>query len=160
MTMASVAGQSVLYHFCCAHAAPIIDRCGFLSPTPVSWRRMDELLARGGWPTTGLTQAPTVVWLTDLAEPDVEGLGLTRDTIECDRTEFRYTVSRLHAVSWDSFCRRYRPHAAYRDWLESGRSPAHWFVATANLPVIGRLDRRTGCQRRAWADGVLREVTP
>lgn len=106
--------MSELYHFCCSHSATEIDKTGVLRPI-IAWRKFDEVLTLHGHARTGLHRAPAVLWLTDLAEPDRDGLGLTSVYIACDRTEFRYSVDARDAMPWFKFVDRWHPA---RDWLD------------------------------------------
>jgi hypothetical protein len=103
----------MLWHYTCKHVAARIDRAGgVLRPVP-------QFL---------LTGQPVLVWLTDLAVPDPDALGLTANVLTCDRTEIRY------AVPWPE---RVRPWIEYRDCLdptevallEIGHDPVHWFIS-------------------------------
>jgi hypothetical protein len=61
-----------LYHYTCGHSVNGIQRTGTLEPN--------------AQPILGGVH---LVWLTDLAEPDVYGLGLTSHILKCRRTEYR-----------------------------------------------------------------------
>ena len=100
----------LLYHYTCVHAAPRIRDDALLKVNP------QPLLA--GLP---------VVWLTDLDVPDWAGLGLTMETISCDRGEFRFAVDTDRAVHWPAACRQWRIRRDLRDLLEHapGRLPMH-----------------------------------
>lgn len=128
-----------LFHYCCEHVAPKIARDGFLKPG-MAWRHYDFKMLSHGEPMSGLWRAPAVVWLTDLARPDRQALGLTSFTLPCDRTEVRFTVSdATGVVPWRDFA---ETHGAASDWLsvmEAGRSPEHWFVATNCLPICEQI---------------------
>lgn len=81
-----------------------------------------------------------LVWLTDLRIPNRAVLGLTRNYIRCDRTEFRFMVRDLADVLWWPDFRRAAPDDIWRDWsryLESapGVRPAHWYIS--QHPVKG-----------------------
>jgi hypothetical protein len=133
--------MGALYHFTCSHAAPHIDRARALVPQ-VSWRHLDSLLLERGEPMTGLWRAPAVVWLTDMRSPDRDALGLTSRTLKCDRTEFRYTVETDAAEPWLAFARRYDASPEYLARLPG--KPGRWFVMAGRVPVIEKLDRRSG----------------
>lgn len=134
--------SAVLYHYSCAHRAPAIERDGVLKPG-MAWRHYDAELLAHGEPMSGLWRAPAVLWLTDLETPDRKALGLTSTLIDCDRTQYRYTVQRTDDVMpWRAFAAW---HGATAEWLrilEDGRQPEHWFVAVLPLPILARVDRR------------------
>lgn len=113
----------VLYHYCCEHSRREIGRYGTLIPKPQLW---------GG----------SLVWLTDMAEPDAEGLGLTSHIQPCDRLEYRYVV-RLECTRW----MRSHSRALFKAtqggialaWFEHGRMPERWWVSDTAVPA--RIDR-------------------
>lgn len=108
-----------LYHYTTRRLARKITNRGFLKPNPV-------------W--TAVTGYP-LVWLTDMADPDVEGLGLTRHYIKEDRTAVRYIVQRYeNIVPWILFPATIS-HADRRT-LEKDRLPERWFVSTKHVYVI------------------------
>lgn len=131
-----------LYHFCCEHSAAAIDRTMTLLPG-LDWLTLDRRLRRAGEPVSGLYRAPSVLWLTDLEEPDRDALGLTSHTLDCDRTEFRYTVHSEGTMRWHAFTAIYQPNREWLDVLEDGRQPDRWFVATMPKNVLSRMDRRS-----------------
>lgn len=130
-----------LYHFCCAHSAAAIDRTMTLAPG-LDWLTLDRRLAQAGEPTSGLWRAPAVIWLTDMETPDRDALGLTSHSLDCDRTEFRYTVRSEGAMRWRAFVTFYQPNREWLDVLQDGRQPDRWFVAMEARRVLSRLDRR------------------
>lgn len=86
-----------------------------------------------------------LVWLTDMAVPIPDALGLTRVLIPCDRTQYRWTVPH-HAAQHFSRYRRANP-AREHLWLAliyaPGARPAHWWVTeepvTGTPPALGRV---------------------
>jgi hypothetical protein len=110
-----------LYHYTCLDSDPGIQRDGFLRP---NW---NPLLRA------------SLVWLTDLEQPNIEGLGLTSDSISCDRTAVRYEVRTVHAERWAKWARKHRVSRPLRDDLERFGLPRCWWVATTPLPVIDRI---------------------
>jgi hypothetical protein len=106
-----------VYHYTCRHAARRIGRRGVLVPTPQPFL--------GG---------VALVWLTNLDEADREGLGLTSNTIACDRTEVRYRVLDASTVqAWRTY--RVRLDRSLVSALELGRRHAAWYVSAAPVPV-------------------------
>ena len=114
-----------LYHFTCHHAARRISRRGFLRP----------------WPQPLLDGLP-LVWLTDLdVVVDRRALGLEPHELNCDRTQFRYTVDVDDAEPWaraapaiTALLRRFD-----RRRFELDRLPEHWFIT--RRPVFALQDR-------------------
>jgi hypothetical protein len=84
---------------------------------------------------------PVVAWLTDLDPPDRFGLGLTMNSIACDRTAWRCTVDAPAAERWSAYARRVRVPRELRDELEAGRLPAHWWVSETPVAVLS-VERR------------------
>lgn len=130
----------ILYHYCCAHSAADIERDGLIKPTWVTWEHLDQLLLRDGWHPSRLGAAPTVAWLTDMAEPEPLALGLIQREGICDRLEVRFTVDVMDALPWATFALRHRANPAWRLQLEHGREPSRWFVLTRPTAPIARLD--------------------
>lgn len=111
--------MSRLYHYTCRdHGKPGIDRDGVLLP---NWHwRLDTWL----------------VWCTDLDVPLAEPLGLTSDTLNCDRTQVRYEVADpADCMPWHMFARKLR-----RDIREDMECPPgiprHWWVSREPVPVL------------------------
>ena len=106
-----------VYHYTCRHTAKRIGRRGVLVPTPQPFLGGVEL-----------------VWLTDLADPDREGLGLTSNMIACDRTEVRYRVLDASTVqAWRTY--KLRLDRSHVSALEFGHRHGSWYVSTAPVPV-------------------------
>jgi hypothetical protein len=108
---------SPLFHYTCAHCRPKIVEDGVIRPG------VDGL-----------------VWLTDLPIANRDALGLTRNYITCDRTEFRFDVDATDGIRWWPDFRRGHAERQWREWarwLESAPDvrPAHWYVSP--LPVKG-----------------------
>jgi hypothetical protein len=107
-----------LFHYTCAHCRPkIMEDGGVIRPG------VDGL-----------------VWLTDMPIPNRDALGLTRNFITCDRTEFRFAVLAVEGVRWWPEFRRGHPEPqwlTWAEWLENAPDvrPAHWYVSA--LPVKG-----------------------
>jgi len=113
----------IFYHYTCEDAATEIGVTGVLVPTP------QPLFVNG------VGQA-MLVWLTDLPDPDVEGLGLTAHELNCDRSAVRYRARREEFTPWVGS----RLHAAMPPSMQAefhrGRTPAHWFVSMVPVAVI------------------------
>jgi hypothetical protein len=111
-----------LYHYTCFdHGDPGIQRDGFLRP------KRHILIGK------------RLIWLTSLEQPEMLGLGLTHDTISCDRTAVRYEVSTPYAVRWSRWARQNKVPADLRRDLESLGMPDCWWVAERVLPVVDRV---------------------
>lgn len=109
-----------LYHYTCGHSIESIRKQRWVLPN--------------GHPL--LPSAGPLVHLTDLEEPDRIGLGLTSYTLNCDRTEYRVTVSTFDAVRWPEFARSLS--RTIRDRFENypGALPMHWWVASTPVAVL------------------------
>jgi hypothetical protein len=104
--------MTVLYHYTCEHGRAGID--GLLVPGPDGF-----------------------IWLTDMAYPNRDALGLTMNYTRCDRTRYRYRVTdNSGAVPWTTVRRSARP--AWREWIEEapGVRPRHWWIAIDPVPVV------------------------
>lgn len=106
-----------LYHFTCAHSAAKIGVDRVLRPNPLSFRHL--------------------LWLTDLPQPDILGLGLTAFMIKCDRTEFKCTVDTDNAVKWTVWAHDHKVDFANRLGLDGapGAMPLRWWVSEVELPI-------------------------
>lgn len=113
-----------LYHYTCGHRAPMI--------------RQDQHIRPGN--DLGTLKVPWSAfgWFTDMAVPVRDALGLTSYCLDCDRTEYRFTVlgEPAELVPWVSVRRE------YDDWgrlLESapGARPRHWWVSPLPVFVTG-----------------------
>lgn len=117
---------AVLYHYTCGHGLRGITADRALTPNP------HPLL---GHP---------LVWLTDLPTPDRHALGLTSDTLLCDRTEHRADVIPGPDVQWwPHWAHKARIPGLIREILEGGGGqPTHWWVASVNVSVLAVHPRR------------------
>jgi hypothetical protein len=78
-----------------------------------------------------------IIWMTDMEYPDADALGLTRVTLSCDRTAYRYRVAAgYRSIRYVDF-RRELPKRT-RDELENapGALPMHWWMAYMSVPVV------------------------
>lgn len=110
-----------LYHYTCLHSEPDIRREGRLIPW--SQPMLDGL---------------HLIWLTDMAWPDREGLGLTSLTLQCDRAQWRVTVD-AQPQRWVDFARtlptKLRPARRALEFAP-GALPMHWWVSEVGLPAL------------------------
>ena len=109
------------FHYCCRHSANAITARGFLRPSGAAQSGAD------------------LIWLTDQAVPDREGLGLTMHYQPCDRLEFQYVADVLpgDVEPWitSDIRRRLALDSTFREF-EDGRQPATWFIARRRLYAI------------------------
>lgn len=109
--------MTALFHFTCQHAADRIE--GLLLPHPQ--------------PLIGDT---ALVWLTDLDEPDREGLGLTSMTLACDRTQIRYRVTDPTPVEpWIGSTTQASVAPPIQALLHRYSRPEHWFISRQPVAV-------------------------
>jgi hypothetical protein len=103
-----------LYHYTCAHGRAAIIKSGMIvKPNPVT-----------GW-----------AWFTDLTPPDRVGLGLTSYMLECDRTEFRFTVIDDKPVPYVDI-RKALPQATRDGWEGApGALLMHWWISSRPVEV-------------------------
>lgn len=114
-----------LYHYCCSCSARRITARGFLRPH--------------GAQQFGVA----MVWLTDQAVPDREGLGLTSHILKCDRLERQYVadVTPAQVQRWlETDVRRRLSRQDGYEAFEEGRQPQTWWVAYE--PVFAVRNRR------------------
>ena len=122
--------MSDFYHYTCAHSAPLILRSGVVKPLGQLGNLAGQMPADRQWMLD-------IAWFTDLPDPLREALGLTSETLQCDRTEWRVTVSDPSGlVHWPRFARGRVPREQ-RDDLERYGRPAHRWVSEAPVPVSG-----------------------
>lgn len=119
-----------LYHYCCSCSARQITARGFLRPFGADFF------------------GANLVWLTDQAVPDREGLGLTSHILKCDRLEHQYVADvAANQVQWwlDSEIRRALACDSTFHEFEDGRNPSSWWIATE--PVFAIRNRAYRQQR-------------
>jgi hypothetical protein len=134
----------ILYHYTCAHGATRVEATRTLRPTPLSWARQDRVLVADGHPPSGLADHPTVAWLTDFDELDddlARRLGFVNPVAHpggttCRRTDYRVTVDTERAVRWHTWAMLRTANPRWRLWLETGRSPEHWWVVDEPVPIV------------------------
>jgi hypothetical protein len=122
----------IWYHYTCSHGHAGITKTGRVLSTV-------DLVAQAGTVATmsaEVRRTAELIWLTDLAEPIRDALGLTSEAIACDRTRYRWRVVDYKPVRYVAM-RRDLPRAL-RDSLESahGALPMHWWVAYTPVPVV------------------------
>jgi len=120
-----------LYHFTCDHGRAALGDIGTLLPladwNPEAATRIPPARA---WMTG-------VIWLTSERRPDRVALGLTSDTITCDRMAYRYRTVGTHAavpyLSWWRNIPR-KDHLDLTGWHEA--RPGQWWVSTEPVNVV------------------------
>lgn len=106
---------TLLYHFTCDHGRDGIAQTGILLP------RIHPFMPHLG----------PLLWLTDVAVPTPEAVGLTSRSLTCDRLSYRYCVRTSAALPWSQI--RARANADVVATLESYGHPEHWWVARRPL---------------------------
>lgn len=113
-----------LYHYCCRHSAQAITRVGMLRPF--------------GKELFGVN----LIWLTDQAMPNRDGLGLTSHILKCDRLECQYIVQAdpPDVERWITSDVR-AELAVSPDFheFEDGRQPETWWIS--RRPLLARRNR-------------------
>ena len=116
--------KPTLYHYTCDHSHAQID--GELLSALAQHPHEDRFMLSG---------PHQLVWMTDLAHPNRDALGLTSHILACDRTVHRYRVTDpSKVVPWVKVRRAYR----WAEELESadGARPRHWWVSGVAVPVV------------------------
>lgn len=124
--------MKTLYHFTCDHGHAGIQASGGLvippaSRNPAAVARVESLMP---------PQMLGITWWTDLELPDRYVLGLTSDTLPCDRTTHRYratgTVVAIPFLMW----LRVQNHTVRR-WCDILPGyPMHWWVASSPQAAV------------------------
>lgn len=128
--------MTTLFHFTCDHGHTGIQAsAGLVIPparrNPAAVRRVERLMP---------PQMLGITWWTDLELPDRYVLGLTSDTLSCDRTTHRYRATGpIAAVPFLSWSRQ--QNQAVRAWCDILPGlPCHWWVApTPQAAVLDQL---------------------
>lgn len=125
-----------LYHYCCSCSVRGITARGFLRPN--------------GEDLFGVA----LVWLTDQAVPNREGLGLTSHMLKCDRLQYQYIAdvdpSQVEPWLTSEVRRKLAVDPEFHEF-EDGRSPETWWIATR--PVFAVRNRAYEFARTADAVG-------
>lgn len=112
--------KAPLWHYTCDHGRALIT---------------DTLITTAkqiGKPCNG---PGDLVWMTDLASPAREPLGLTSNILSCDRTLHRFRViDARQVVPWVKVRGAYR-WAVELEWAPGAR-PMHWYVSGVDVPVV------------------------
>ncbi len=113
-----------LYHFTCDHCAPSIIATGALIPNRHPF----------------MPQLAPAVWLTVDANPRRTDVGLTSDSLSCDRMAHRFRVlDPSVCLPWVAVMDA-APEGAlpydFTEMLERGCRPGTWWVSFTNTPVV------------------------
>lgn len=106
-----------LWHYTCDHGAEGIRREGLIRPNAHPLLRLP------------------IAWFTDLDPAHRFEIGLTSDTLACDRMAHRFPVAPEGVEWWPKAARRLAVPASVRAELEVGRLPAHWWVSLTPVQV-------------------------
>lgn len=108
----------LLWHYTCDHGAVGIRWEGVIRPG------------------LHLLLGVRIAWFTDLERADRVAVGLTSDTLACDRMAHRFAVPGGAVEWWPRAARRLRVPSAVRSELETGRLPAHWWVSFSPVEIV------------------------
>lgn len=106
------------YHYTCSHQVEQIRASGVLRPWPQ--------------PVLGGIE---LIWLTDMDVPERAALGLTSNSLHCDRTEHRIAVE-CDALRWVRWCRRLPIDQRRTLEYAPGAMPMHWWLTLDTVPVV------------------------
>jgi hypothetical protein len=104
-----------LYHFTCHHGFAGISESGVLRPN------IQPFMPHLG----------PLLWLTDLATPTAEDVGLTATFTSCDRLAYRYAAHTRAAMPWRELRPRVSP--AVVELMERYGDPARWWIVRRPL---------------------------
>lgn len=115
-----------LWHYTCDHGRAAIGDIGRLVPA----RSLQPDGAPDYW-------TAHLVWLTDLAIPDRNALGLTMHLVTCDRMAYRYRVTdTVDVVPWWLLRRELPGPMTAEIETAHGSTPMHWWVSTRPVPAV------------------------
>lgn len=117
------------WHYTCDHGRRGIGATGLLIPLEA---QLPSLVPRDA--TARLMFS--LIWLTDLPEPDIPGLGLTSHNLNCERWTHRYRVTDDTGIAPFARIQHLFPAPAQVRLLRDGARPEHWFVAFRRIPVV------------------------
>lgn len=129
-----------LFHFTCSHCVGGIRRDGLLVPALRLARDPAKYAALTAELRVVADQVGALVWLTDLEPPVLrEAVGLTGDSLACDRTEYCFEVeTNWDVIRWWPPYRREHPELRYLE-ESPGVLPMHWYVATGEVAVTAEV---------------------
>lgn len=107
------------WHFTCSDGATMIGEVGVLKP---HWHPM---------------VGASLIWLTNDPAPSRDAVGLTSDTLFCDRMEFRYRIiddeAYLKIRRWLGSTEQSRTAPHHQADLHRYSEPSKWYVSTKQL---------------------------
>jgi hypothetical protein len=112
------------WHYTCDHGHQRIGDAGLLLPL------------------ASLTDKPTpwqgrIIWLTDLAYPYRDALGLTSQILSCDRTAHRYRITdNRQIVPWTLVARDLSREQRDELELARGARPRHWYISMDPVAAV------------------------
>jgi hypothetical protein len=131
-----------LFHYTCTHGRVALGVGGTLQPPFMQGANPDRV-------PDDAAPLLAMVWATDLSTPRADALGLTRTTITCDRTLFRYTVPAAAFNRWGRVRSQLPTPLVDALELARGAEPAHWWVAFGAVEGAVYAPARDGPTRRA-----------
>ncbi|MEN8233757.1 MAG: hypothetical protein ABFR89_02400 [Actinomycetota bacterium] len=88
--------------------------------------------------------AEPLIWVTDLADPQREAVGLTSHRIPYDRMATRFTLepwSEGLVKRWLGSALQQSTPAHVLEMLHEGAAPEHWFIVDRPVAVVGGVAR-------------------
>ena len=120
------------YHYTCDHGHTLIGEYGALRTIG---QRMPEVYQELGM-SEDQRLMYSLIWATDLAEPDIEGLGLTKRVLSCERWTHRYRITNpLPLMPYSDMSYRFTL-GFQADLVKPPAQPDHWWVSWRPLPVV------------------------
>jgi hypothetical protein len=121
----------IFYHYTCDHGRAGIGEKGVLRP-------MHQLVP--GVLETAESEDErlmfSLIWVTDLPDPDIDGLGLTKKMLSCERWKHRYRIANpLPLMRFTDMQYRFTPQAQM-GLTKGDAKPDHWFVSWVPLPAV------------------------
>jgi hypothetical protein len=137
---------ATLWHFTCNHAAPLIRKQGLILPGALQGPPSPEAMSQlNPYERQAVQEIRSFAWFTDLQPPAPRGpLGLTRQTISCDRLAFCFEVEPDYDdMRWWMYVRKEHPNLLDLE-LDPDAMPMHWFVSEKPVPVYREWDAQRG----------------
>ena len=111
--------MTTLYHYTCSHGAAGIKQLGAVYPNWHPW--LDVPLA----------------WFTNSPTPDPIALGLTSDTLDCDRTQYRFRALEVGSlVPWLGSTVQAAAPLQVQVGLQSLGQPSLWWISRKLVKAV------------------------
>lgn len=123
--------EPTFWHYTCAHGRQGIGTLGVLRSPGVL---KPEARRPGLSEDERLMLA--LIWVTDLPVPDIEGLGLTKQILSCERWTHRYRITNHRPIMPFADMQYRFSLDAQMDLLTGDAKPEHWFVSWKPLPAV------------------------